>query len=65
MLTHSKYLLFIVNVGNKYLNFLLRNCAIGRHWDAEEPLFIAAKMRNMVAIWTGRGKNYVCVCVSL
>jgi hypothetical protein len=50
----------MLHVGDEHLNFLLRNCAIGGHWDAEQPLFIAAKMRNMIKIWTGRGKNYMC-----
>jgi hypothetical protein len=54
----------MLHVGDKHLNFLLRNCAIGRHWDAEQPLFMAAKMRNLTKIWTRRGKNYMCVCRS-
>lgn len=48
-------------VGDGRLNFILRNCAIGRHWDAEQPLSMAAKMRNVIKIWTRRGKNYICV----
>ena len=50
-----------LQVGDEHLNFLLRNCASGRHWDAEQPLFIVAKMRNLIKTQTGRGKNYMCV----
>jgi hypothetical protein len=51
----------MLHVGDEHLNFLLRNCPTGRQWDAEQRLFIAAKMRNMTKIWKGRGKNYMCV----
>lgn len=55
----------MLHVRDEHLNFMLRNCAIGRHWDAEQPLFVAAKMRNMINIWTGRGKNYMSVALKV
>jgi len=52
----------VFHVGDENLNFILRNCAIDLHWDAEQPLFTAAKIRNVIKIqgYCKRNRYFQC-----